>query len=471
MKLFITKYKASDGSVPNYFSKQVISVVDYIVLEDIHLFDDSFDSYTDELQKKDDALEFTSSDMRITLSTISGVLSNAGKTLKEFFDPETDNYINVKFKVAFGESETNIERGGFVTIDTVTVDEVQTDSGYILTFVMIAPGEEYWQQAETVEAFPLTQTTTYLRFWLLTLTNSAKFSRITLRNFTNLTLLQRLGYDPVVSWFLYNKWIAAMGAPDLALTAFSMFVDHGIVPQVKHSTTCNPAALDTFELHVMFPAASTAVSETPEILFGEPHIIGQSLENAMPNIGLLYTSYTPATNSDVDIFGCLFMNKSVQTISYTNIDKYGFTTDVNSLRRIYSVDRWIRNGQRYSNSDLKIFGSQRAFVGTFDSVNVGVSLGRCLVRSFTYTPPNPPFGIEIYTDTGFNQIVNATAKVEYKYMIAGLKKYLDIAVIYGMNSIYQLYNSFSYLNKEWIIKRITERSEFNSTARLYCIQK
>lgn len=471
MKIFITKYKASDGSVPNYFSKKTIVVADYIVLDDRHIFANSIGSYTDEIQKKDDALTFTTSDIRITLSIISGALSNSGKKLNEFFDPETDNYAPVKFKVAFGLSETNIERGGFVTVDTVTVNEIQNDSGYILTFTMIGPEEEYIQQAETVEALPMPQAITFFRFWLSILTNNLNFSRIVLRNQTYLTFQQRLGYDPQVSWFLYNKWLNKMGSPDIWFTALSMFVDHGIMYEVKHSASCNPAALDSFELYIKFPTASQYANEAPEIEFEEDHITGYSSEDTYSNIAIPYVSYTPATNADVDIFGCLFMNASTSTVSYTNIDKYGFTTDVNSLRRIYSVDRWIRNGLRYSNSELKIFGSQRAFIGTYDSINIGISLGRCLVKSFNYSITPPPFILETYTDTGFNQIVNATAKLEYKYMIAGLKKFLEITVKYEMNSVYKLYTEFFYLNKYWIIKRITERDEFNSKARLRCNEK
>lgn len=477
MKLFITKIKASDNSVFNYFGKKTLVVIDYLVLTDNHLFDNFFESYTDEIQKRDNAFAFTTSDIKMNLSLISGVTSNLGKTVKEFFDAETDNYIPLRFKAAFGESETNIERGGFINSESVTVNERLDDSGFILTFTMYGGEEEYIQQAEQVEALPLPQIENYFRFWLGILTNTQYFSRITLFNQTYLTFQQRLGYDPIVSWFLYNIWLSKMGSPDVWFTALSMFVDHGMAYEVNHSTTCNPAALDGFQIIISFPSASTVVA-APEILdevngSKEDHIIGNSIEYANNRLAVLYVSYTAASNADVDIFGCLFMNSSVQTVSYSNIDKNGFSSqyNVNSLRRLYEQDRWIRNGERIPPTDIKIIGSQRAFVATFDSVNVGIALGRCLVRSFNYIPANPPFVVETYTDTGFNNIVNATAKVEYKYLISGACKWLDVAIKYPLNSVHRINKQFPYLNKNWIIKRITSRDSFNSAARIYCTQK
>jgi hypothetical protein len=478
MKIFITKFKSANNRTPNYFSKPAPLFVDCIVADVHQVLEDAFGTYTDELTERDNPMSFISSDYNCKLSLLAGMVSQQGKNLEQFFDPETDNYIPVGFKIAYGTDENNIERGDFIDPGSIKINWRKDDSGWILSYTAIGPEEMAIRAMEQVDTIPLSETfSTLCRFFLSGLVSTSNFPKLKIVNFTVLQFQTLLAYEPVVSWYLYNKYLAGAEQQNIWFILSGFLRDIGMGYAVEHPLTCNPAALDQFDFKIFFPGLYTSVPE-PVILKDADYFTGTTLDYSKPHFMAFYVSYTFQDNSDVDILTTAYRNRNTATIGYSNIDGNGFQNDVNNVRRIYSVDRYIRNGEVIPDADILFNNSPRVFIGTYPGTvngntynfNIGISIGRCLVKNFTVVRTPGPFGQTTYSDTGFNQIIQATALREYSHLVSGVKQFIDIPVEYQLNSPHKLNRKFPLRNKTWRIIRVTDRDHWNGSARLLGVQ-
>jgi len=467
LKIFITKYKHPNNLTPNYFQVPGVVYLDHLVIEDRYIPEDAFDEYTDEVQERDNPGSFTASNYNLKLSLLVPVLSAAGKTISEFFAPETDNHIPVGYKIAYGENENNIERGDFISPETIKRNLRNDDNGYFISFTVIGAEEMYIRRSEVLQAqtVPESLNNYFVGVFNELLSSSLVFKNIIFNNGTWDRFSSQNIY-PKIFHPVYNACVNGFSDQSRWNVFLKFKKEHGIAYSVKHPATCNPAALDSFIFRIFFLSDNQG-NQSFKIIEDEDYLITNIIDYSKPNFAIFYVSYTSPQLPSQDWLGSLYISKYENTIGYTALDAGGLIAgnQTNNFYKNYKLDKFfMRNSLAINEDDLISFGTDRVFLGQSGGVNIGVSIGRSLVKEVTrFSVPNIGY---IYQDSGFNDIVRLTAAREYPYLVSGISKGFEGTVYFEEGNAPKLWNRFNEDNFTVRIHRVTKRKNYFGTAKI-----
>lgn len=468
MQVWITKYKDSTGRVPNYFQPFNIVYVDHIIFDDRHLTEDAFSDFTDELEEKDSPGTFTTADYTFKQCILVPVLSAQGKTIEEFFDPATDMNVPVGYKFAYGENKTSCERGDFIVPESIKINKVQNDSGYMLSFTVTGAEEMYIRRSEVLPAETITTAapSTYRSVLSQLLCDTRTFARISYTD-TTFPRFQAAGFNPVIFHPIWNRCVENFNDR----TRWNLFLkfgkEHGFAYGVEHPAAINPAVLDSYKFKTFF-LTDSADDQSFKVIEDEDYIISHNLSYAKQHFAIFYVSYTSPLLPSQDWLGTLYISQNENTIGFTDLNGQGLVlgNQTNNVFKNYKLGKYyLRNSYAINEDDMILFGGDRVSYGTIDGVNIGVSIGRSLVGRFeSITIPN--IGT-IYTDYDFNNIVKLTAGREYPRLAAGVKQGIECTVAYEAGNAPRRFARFPENGKTWRIHRITNKKDFSGTCKLF----
>lgn len=476
MNIYITKYKAHPNGILNYFSVPSVQYVDHLIINEHQILEDAFSDYTDELQELDNPFSFTTGGYDLRLSLLKPSVSAAGKSMTAFFDPATDNYLPVGFKIAIGESLSNIDRGDFIDYESIKTNWRKDDNGWILSFSVIGAEEEYIKRAEMLQAQEVTSGINYRSYLTDLLNNTQVFSNVSVINGTSARFLLNgfTPFQPVISFPIHNAVLNSYNDKSRWRVFLNWCKDMAWAYRVEHSSSCNPAQLDTFNFRVFYPTDALGTITAPKIVEDEDYIISNTLEYSTPDLAMYFVSYTSPQLPSQDMLGSLYMNKNETTIGYINMDGGGLVAGnlTNNFFKNYNLGDWvIRNNKAYNEKYMLLPASERGFFGTSGGVNLGASIGRSLVKTFDYRniapPPSPPV-YSYFGDTGFPAVLNVGPVREYRHHVSGASQQLEYTGTFENLSDMKIYKKFQLDGKNWLIKQLKGKKLLNDNT---CIIK
>lgn len=460
MNIYITKYKAAPNGILNYFSVPSVIYVDHMIIYNEQILTNAFSDYSDQLNELDDPFAFTTGGYNLQLSLLRPSVSATGKTMTEFFDPATDNYRQVGFKVSIGESAAEIERSDFIEYTSIKCNWRQDDKGWILSFSVTAPDEEYIRRAETLQAVDVTTKLNYRTYLSELLVNPLVFSHVNLVNSTSTRYLLAgfNPFQPVISFPIHNAVLSIYNDKTRWRVFLNWAKDQAWAYRVESNNTFTAGGLDSFNFKVFFPSDSLGTIAAPEVVSDNDYLVGNTLEYALDHLAMYYVSYTSPALPSQDWLGSLYMNRNETTIGYTNMDAYGLVEGYqqNNIFKNYKLgDFVLRNSIAINEKDMLRPASERGFVFPASGVSLGASIGRSLVKDFTYSQVQNSW--VYFGDTGFPDVVRTGPVREYKRHIAGAKQTLEYTGRFQNQSDMKIYKKFYLRDKWWLIRQITER--------------
>lgn len=467
MNIYITKFKSTGDAVPNYFSVPKVVYVDHVIIQNHQILESAFSDYDDEASEVDDPFTTTTGGYNLKLSLLRPGISASGKTLVDFFAPATDNYKPVGYKIAIGESAQNIDRGDFIDYESIECNYRKDDNGYILSFSVIGPEEEYIRRAEALQAQEVTAKINYRQYFSELLGNPLVFSHVTFSNLTGARFLLN-GFtplQPVISYPIHNAVLNSYNDKSRWRVFLNWKKDQAFAYRVEHSSSCNPAALDNFTFKMFYASDGIGTITAPKVLDDEDFLIGNTLKYSLPHFAMYFVSYTSPQLPSQDWLGSLYMNRDVTTIGYTNMDGYGLVEGYqeNNIYKNYNLgDFVIRNSIAINEKDMLRPASERGFIFPSMGVNLGACIGRSLVKDFDYRRIGGPFtGWNYFGDSGFPATVLVGPAREYRQYISGAKQTLKYTGRFASAADMKIYKQFPMLGKTWIITKLSDRKILN----------
>ncbi|HAX49692.1 MAG TPA: hypothetical protein PK605_00460 [Ignavibacteria bacterium] len=469
MNIYITKYKNTGDGVPNYFAVPAVVYADHMIIENHQILESAFSNYTDEISEVDDPFTFTTGGYDLKLSLLRPGISALGKTLVDFFAPATDEYKPVGYVIAIGENAQSIQRGDFIDYESIEVNYRKDDNGYILSFSVIGPEEEYIRRAEALQAQEVTAKINYRQYFSELLNNPLVFKNI---SFTNLTSARFLlnGFtplQPVISYPIHNAVLNSYSDKSRWRVFLNWKKDQAFAYQVEHSSSWSPSVLNPFTFKMFYASDGTGVITAPKVVEDEDFLVRNTLKYSLPHLAMYYVSYTSPQLPSQDWLGSLYMNRSETTIGYTNMDAFGLVAgnQQNNIFKDYDLGDWvIRNGKGINEKDMLLPASDRGFIFPSQGVNLGASIGRSLVKDFDYRQIGGIGGggaWNYFGDSGFPATLFVGPVKEYRQYISGTKQELRYTGKFENAADMKIHKQFALLGKTWLIKSLSDRKILN----------
>ncbi len=202
---YIWKYRAAGNYLfANYFLNPVF--YDKIKVSDIP--PDGIPIYNEQLEKSDEILEFTAGDFDVKLSLLGACQSSREESLKDFLLPDGDRNFFYLCIVEFGdESDPAAKRvGGKIELNSISADLTEPKNRYDISFTVTGMIKELSVLQEKIQLQPLQQPLTidmFISGCIIPDPHPQYLGFISRLNWE-----QRLGFEPVLMWEVYNDIIS-----------------------------------------------------------------------------------------------------------------------------------------------------------------------------------------------------------------------------------------------------------------------
>jgi hypothetical protein len=97
------------------------------------------------------------------------------------------------------------------------------------------------------------------------------------------------------------------------------------------------------------------------------------------------------------------------------------------------------------------------------------SAARFFVQSYSYKQ-TPPMFIYIYDDNGFDKIIDSVLPGTYDFLIASLKKSMELKIINNNLFDVTIYNKVNFRNKQYWIEKVYDADLYERTAKLKIVE-
>ncbi len=474
MRLFITKFRASDGEVYNYFdSANPMNVIDWIQINnflEIPEFDDEFDLRGDVFQKKANFKSFR-------LSLMQSETSNLGKTIETFlFDPDN---LNNFFHVIIQDPDEYNRYGAYIDLENMRKNLLPDSKGYYIEIECLDMLKELSRHGETRAVHAITGLGTTFDTHLTVGGGDNLFTGFQNVNITNqLDIASKVGFMPIVSksllagiWYSEeSQWSAFLNTCLTFGIAFKLMPYTGVLPygNVSYSlllfwrttgintTTIQPLLEDVYETISLLDCNRFLMIPTIKVTYTMPdnpqfsHYGGLLMTKDWFRIVNVHqrSPYLPYSEWKIGLF---YWHTSGKRFDLSLFSDYSYPKD------------WAKDYQPAVN-DQNVLNGGQASGGT--SVAVGISYARIFVQTYE-TDPHP---LERpYWDTGFMTILQKTTVSEYRFMLRGAKLMRELTVECTDNKLVSG-NTTTWDSYNWLINRVKNKSFVKNTGKIELIE-
>ncbi len=477
MKLLITKFikdpTYTNQYLPdNYFTCDGIDVIDFITITRIP--PQGIPVFNEELTKPGEPMQLKCGDYDVKLSLLDDTISNLGKSLHEFFSLDKKYIVRVMV-----QNNNELKSFGFIDISSIKFDLNISGNAFTVSFTVYS-GELEWHNYASGKKFGdfgyinqgrhETWDENDLSFgafmdYLLNDTNVVLDDRSNI----DLTVLQKCGFMLKTSplqkvfvnasyWQVFKDIMAGFG------------LTYKIVP---NETYCSIDRWGKPNLILFYRNDGLGINPIKVI----ERLDGYSANNDYETYMMLYSKYLNSPGVFAKFEG--FINNTDQRVSG---GIYCFRIDdVFNLCRGWNV--WFyRNGVQENifrdkncvmDAGLNLISWSYDGFGKWGDGNDErnyASAARFFVRSYSYVKPlySPHY---LYSDDGFQQIVESILPHVYDFLIVSLKKSLILKIVNNDLFDSSIYNKMNFKGTDYWIERVFDTDLYERTAKIKLIEK
>lgn len=480
MKLLITKFiknvtPANQYLPDNYFIGDGINVVDYVTVDKIP--ENSIPVFNEELTADSEPMQFKCSDYDVTLSMLDATRTNLGLTLKEFFT------LNAKYIIRVMVMNNNVLKSfGFIDNSSIRFDcnisKINSSTPHSISFTVYSSELEWHNFAESKKFGDFGYINqgrhenwdendlsfgSFMQYFLIDL-NVISDDRTNV----DYKVLQKYGFTPKTSplqkafvsrtyWQIFRDIVLGFG------------ITYKIIPNEEY------CAVDRWgkPTLVLFYRNEGLDLSTIQILERND---GVCVNNGTETFMIRYTRFaeSPGTNAKYEGF---IDNTDSRIEGGKHCIRINDVFNVSDGWDIY----FYRNGvQEYmfrekscvSDAGLELISWSYYDFGKWGDGNDErnyATAARFFVRGYLYTI-DPFLHDYLYNDNGFDEIVDAILPATYDFLIASLKKSLDLKIVNNNLFDVTIYNKVNFKNTQYWIEKVYNTDLYERTANLKLVE-
>jgi hypothetical protein len=353
---------------------------------------------------------------------------------------------------------------GFIDLEGTNVSWNKDDSGWLVD-IKVYGAEKMLEQKMLrlgMEEMPDDN-------WIMTADEYFNFlffqngvSNITLNQ--NFNWQTRLGWTPIVMGNIHNVFTRAK-INDLKRWDILMewAKQIGFTYKVSGAPFATPGQHTEYRVKLFFRTDGTGLCTTPLKVFPTNHSEGLTLKYNKRFTYIIYTTYTPlpVETYHYEYQGNLMIGLADSSVSFNAVT--GLTNqnawdlifdDYNDNTKIVWRDKDIQL------EDVHNIETQRIMFDGEGGYNIGVSLPRAMVHYNNFNT----------TGDGFVELINATAKREYRFLASGIKRTKKIKIYFPRSNDFELFKTVMFEGKQWRIDKIEDVDYQGEKATLNLIE-
>ncbi len=476
MKLLITKFIKNQSYTnqylpDNYFTSDGIDVVDYISIDKI--LPEGIPVFNEELTKQGEPMQLKCGDYDVMLSMLDETKSNLGKSITEFFTLDKKYIIRVMV-----QNNNVLKSFGFIDISSIKFDRNLTGKAFTLIFTVYS-GELEWHNFAAAKKFGSFGYINYGRHetwdendlsfgafmgYLLNDVNVILDDRANV----DFTVLQKCGFmlktSPLQKVFVNESYWQVFR--DIIL---GFGLTYKLVP---NETYCRIDSWGKPNLILFYRSNGLDLSSLKVV----ERLNGYSANYEYETLMMLYSKYANSPEAFARYEG--FINNTDQRaaggIYCFRIDDVFNTCDGWNIwfYRKGVQEFMFRDKKSVMDAGLKLISwsyDEFAEWGDGNEEKNYTSAARFFVQSYSYTKPLYSTHY-LYSDEGFQQIIESVLPHVYDFLIVSLKKSLDMKIVNNDLFDTSIYNKMNFKSTDYWIEKVYDADLYERTAKVKLIE-